>query len=261
VNAAIETENLTIDLSGRRILHGITFSMEPGEYVSVIGPNGAGKTSLIKCLCGIYPQYGGRIRLMNQDAGRMTSRERARLLSYVPQAEGKSFPFTVEEFVLMSRYPHLSPFTTVSADDRAAADRALEQTGTAIFRRRKLATLSGGERQMVFVAAALAQEAGIMILDEPASFLDYRHQAEVFRLLRRLNRDFGHSILTVSHNINTAARCSSRILAIKDGQNIFYGTPEELMEPQRLQQIFDTEFRFIREDSHPLPLVITDYES
>jgi iron complex transport system ATP-binding protein len=258
---AIQIENLTLSLSGQTILDGVSFAMSPGEYVSVVGPNGAGKTSLIKCLCGIHPHAGGTIRLMDQDTASISSRERARILSYVPQAEGKVFPFTAEEFVLMGRYPHLSPFTTVSAADRAAVNTALEQTGTEIFRHRKLGTLSGGERQMVFIAAALAQEAQILVLDEPASFLDYRHQTEVFQLLRRINRELGHSILTVSHNLNTAARSSSRILAIKNGRNVFYGPPADLLRPERLRDVFDTEFRFIRDESHALPLVITESES
>ena len=261
MKTAIQTDNLTLELSGKTILEQISFSMDAGEYVSVIGPNGAGKTSLIKCLCGIHAACGGAVHIMGHNAAGISSRERARLISYVPQAEGKVFPFTVEEFVLLGRYPHLSPFTTVSADDHAAVDSALEKTGTGALRHRKLSTLSGGERQMVFIAAALAQDAEILILDEPATFLDYRHQTEVFRLLRQLNRDDGHSILTVSHNINTAARCSSRILAVKDGTNVFYGTPEELMKPERLESIFNTGFRFIRDEGHPLPLVITEHES
>lgn len=261
MKSAVQIENLTLILSGCTILDGISFSMAPGEYVSVVGPNGAGKTSLIKCLCGIHPHVEGTIRLMDQDTATLSARERARMLSYVPQAEGRGFPFTAEEFVLLGRYPHLSPFTTVSATDRAAVDAALKETDTEKFRHRKLGTLSGGERQMVFIAAALAQEAQILVLDEPASFLDYRHQAEVFQLLRRLNREQGHSILTVSHNLNTAARCSSRILAIKNGKNVFYGPPADLIHPDRLREIFDTDFRFIRDEGHPLPLVITEHES
>ncbi len=261
MKTAIQTTNLTLKISGKTILDRINFSMEPGEYVSVIGPNGAGKTSLIKCLCGIHTPAGGIIQLMGENAAHITSRERAHILSYVPQAEGKTFPFTVEEFVLLGRYPHLSPFTTLSAADRTAVDIALQQTNTDAFRNRKLNTLSGGERQMVFIAAALAQEAKIIVLDEPATFLDYRHQAEVFRLLRRLNQEFGHSILTVSHNINTAARGSSRILALKNGKTVFYDTPHKLLHPAPLRNLFDTEFRFIHEEGHDLPLVITENES
>lgn len=258
---AIQAENLTLNLSGQNILNNVIFAMEPGEYVSVIGPNGAGKTSLIKCLCGIHTHISGTVRLMDQNAAHISSRERARTLSYVPQAEGNIFPFTAEEFVLLGRYPHLSPFTTVSPADRAVVEAALKETGTEKFRHRKLRTLSGGERQMVFIAAALAQEAQILVLDEPASFLDYRHQAEVFQLLRRLNRELGHSILTVSHNMNTAARSSSRILALKDGKNVFYGLPADLLDPERLREIFDTDFRFIRDETSALPLIITEHES
>ncbi len=261
MKTAIQTDNLTLDLSGWRILDGISFEVKSGEYVSVIGPNGAGKTSLIKCLCGIYPNWGGTIHLQEHDAGHISARARARMLSYVPQAEGKSFPFTVKEFTLLGRYPHLSPFTSFSPEDTAAVETALEKTGMSDFRDRKLMTLSGGERQMVFIAAALAQGAEILVLDEPATFLDYRHRNRVFQLLKTLNHDQGITILTVSHNLNTAARCSSRILAIKGGKGSFYGSPAELLVPERLEDIFDTRFHFIREEGHPLPLVITEHES
>lgn len=260
-NFAIQIENLSLQLGGQPILEQISLEMNQGEFLSIIGPNGAGKTSLIKCLCGIYHPNQGNIHLMNQDALKLHSRQRAKLLSYVPQAEGKSFPFSVEEFVLMGRYTHLSPFTTIAPADRQALDHALAQTGTECFRHRKLATLSGGERQMVFIAAALAQDAQLLVLDEPASFLDYRHQAEVFRLLRRLNRESGHSIITVSHNVNTAARNSSRILALKQGKRTFFGTPTKLLQADQLTAIFDTPFRLIHEQGHPLPLVATEADA
>jgi iron complex transport system ATP-binding protein len=261
MNSAIDIENLSLHLAGNTILDNIHFRMEVGDFVSIIGPNGAGKTSLIKCICGLYPASSGLIRIMEQDASSLTNRQRAQRISYVPQAEGKSFPFTVEEFVLMGRYTHLSPFTTISPEDKDAVQSALERTGTTPFRKRKLGTLSGGERQMVFIAAALCQNADVLVLDEPTSFLDYRHQAEVFQLLRRLNREQGHSILTVSHNVNTAARNSAKILGLKNGKNVFCGTPTELLQEEQLETIFDTRFRLIHEQNHSLPLVATEAEA
>lgn len=258
---AISIDNLSLRLSGQPILDDVSLQMNPGEFLSIIGPNGAGKTSLIKCLCGIHKPHAGSIHIMGHDATRISSRKRAQLLSYVPQAEGQVFPFTVEEFVLMGRYTHLSPFTTISPDDRQHLERALDQTGTAPFRHRKLSTLSGGERQMVFIAAALAQEAEILVLDEPAAFLDYRHQADVFQLLRHLNHEHGHSIITVSHNVNTAARSSSRILALKNARRAFFGTSAELLDPHVLSDLFETPFRLIREPGHPLPWVATEVET
>lgn len=260
MNNRIHIGNLSLRLTGASILEQVSFEMQEGEFISIIGPNGAGKTSLIKCLCGIYQPDQGKINIFGQDAMALSGRQRARLISYVPQAEGKSFPFTVEEFVLMGRYAHLSPFTTIRPEDRQALEHALDQTGTTQFRNRKLGTLSGGERQMVFIAAALAQDARILVLDEPASFLDYRHQAEVFQLLKKLNREYKHTIITASHNVNTAACSSSRILAIKDKKRIFYGTPEDLLTPDQLAAIFDTPFRFVHEKGHPLPFAIMEAE-
>jgi ABC-type cobalamin/Fe3+-siderophores transport system ATPase subunit len=261
MNTAIEIDNLSLSLSGQPILENISFAMPKGAFMAIIGPNGAGKTSLIKCLCGIYRPDSGRIQVLHQNAQGLSYRQRARLISYVPQADGNAFTFTVEEFVLMGRYTRLSPFSTVSPDDRRAVSHALEKTETMALRHRTLNTLSGGERQMVFIAAALAQEAEILVLDEPASFLDYRHQTDVFRLLKRLNREQGHSIVTVSHNVNTATRNSSLILAIKDRKRVFLGSPKELLTDNHLDRIYDIPFRYIQEPDSPLPLVATEAEA
>jgi len=169
----IQIENLGIELSGNMILKDVSLSINDGEYVSIIGPNGAGKTTLVKCIAGIHRNWEGSIQIAGQSFERYDSKALARLQSYVPQAEGRSNPLTVVEFVAMGRYPHLSAFTTLNADDYAAIDDAIERAGLAPFRHRKMNTLSGGERQMAFIAAALAQGAKILLLDEPSTFLDY----------------------------------------------------------------------------------------
>ncbi|MEN7973171.1 MAG: ABC transporter ATP-binding protein [Verrucomicrobiota bacterium] len=254
-NSAIQIKNLSLDLTGKRILKKVSLDVEKGDFVSIIGPNGAGKTSLVKCVSRIHTGWSGAIEINGEDIHKLSQRELARQLSYVPQAEGRNLPFTVFEFVLMGRYPHLSPFTSISADDKAIVFQTLEKTGLGAFADRRLNTLSGGERQMVFIAAALAQGAGILLLDEPASFLDYRHQAQVVQLLGRLHREEGITIVSVSHDINMACAQSTRIMAIKDGTMIFNGTPEEVADSETLESIYETPFVLTPSPHRPLPYV------
>jgi iron complex transport system ATP-binding protein len=251
----IQIENLSIELSGNSILKGVSLDIEKGHYLSIIGPNGAGKTTLIKCIAGIHRGWEGDIRIDDKPFNDYDSRALGRLQSYVPQAEGRSNPLTVADFVAMGRYPHLSAFTTMKADDYAAIDDAIRRAGLDDFRHRKMSTLSGGERQMAFIAAALAQGAEILLLDEPSTFLDYRHQAEVASILRSACRENGITIVAVHHDINTAAASSDRICAIKDGKIIFEGTPAETANAEVLHHIYDAQFEVTPSPHRSLPLI------
>jgi len=175
--------------------------------------------------------------------------ELATLIGYVPQADGRIFPFTVYEIVMMGRYPHLSPFASPRPSDVEAVHRALALTETEQFADRFHATLSGGEKQKVMIAAALAQEARILLLDEPTTFLDPKHQTEIFRILRKVNEEAGVTILSVTHDINTATLSSTRIIALKQGRCVFSGSPREVMTQEVLGQLYEKQFLFV---SHPV---------
>ncbi|OHB70595.1 MAG: ABC transporter ATP-binding protein, partial [Planctomycetes bacterium RBG_13_63_9] len=207
----IRVRDFSFRMGRKEILRDVSFDVCEGEYLAIVGPNGAGKTTLVKCLDRILVGGTGRIEICGRPLAAYRRRELARLISYVPQADGRVFPFPVEQFVLMGRYPYLTPFSAVSKEDRAVVRRAMQQTGTSEFADRLLGTLSGGERQKVFIAAALAQEAQILLLDEPTTFLDYRHQAEIIELLARINRSAGVTVLAVTHDVNQAALQSDRI--------------------------------------------------
>ncbi len=252
---ALEVTGFSFWFGDKRVLEDISFQIRHGEYVSIIGPNGAGKTTLLKCLNGIYRGGQGVIRWFGRMLEEYPQKELAQRISYVPQADGRLPPFSVEEFVLLGRYPYLSPFTTIQPEDRQAARQAIEATQVADLANRLLETLSGGERQKVFLAAALAQGAEVLLLDEPTTFLDYRHQAEIRRLLQRLNRA-GRTILTVTHDVNTAALDSQRILALQEGRKVFDGTPEQLMQPEILRKIYAAELILVRHPSTAQPVVV-----
>lgn len=253
----IQIENLSIQLSGHDILRGISLSINRGEYVSIIGPNGAGKTTLIKCIAGIHRNWTGLIRLNGKPFAEHKSKELAKIQSYVPQAEGRSIPLTVEEFVAMGRYPHLSAFTTLTSADHRAIDAAIKQAGLQTLRHRAMNTLSGGERQMAFIAAALVQGSDILLLDEPSTFLDYRHQANIATLLKESCINNGITVVSVHHDINTAIACSDRIYALKQGTIVFSGTSQETAKTEMLAAIYNTEFICTPSPHRPLPFIVS----
>ena len=255
MNPIIKIENLRIQLSDQAVLKEISLSVSRGEYVSIIGPNGAGKTTLIKCLAGIHTNWNGSIRIGEKSFKEYKPRARAKIQSYVPQAEGRSIPLSVEDFVAMGRYPHLSAFTTLTEEDHHAIDSALELAGLSRFRKRMLNTLSGGERQMAFIAAALAQETAILLLDEPSTFLDYRHQANVAAILKKSCKEKGITVVAVHHDINTAIASSDRLIALKGGRIVFEGTPQEITDAETLENIYETPFRCFPSPGSPHPII------
>jgi iron complex transport system ATP-binding protein len=248
-SSAFQIEGLSVKAGGTTILQDITFDVAEGESLAIIGPNGAGKTTLLRSLMRMISGVTGSIRVFGRPLAACSQRELARMVSYVPQAEGRTLPFTVREFMLMARYPHMSPFSHLTARDNEVVDRAMERTGMAVFAERGMDTLSGGERQKVFVAAALAQEPRVLLLDEPTTFLDYRHQVEVLELVERLHREGGLTVLSVTHDLNQGALAGDRVLALRQGRTTFHGTPQELLaHPEILSGIYDTEFDYI---THP----------
>ena len=254
--AAVLVEDFSFRAGTRDILSGISFTVGEGSFVSVIGPNGAGKTTLLKCLNRILPGGRGRVEIFGVPLERLRQKELARRMSYVPQGEGRALDFTVYEFVLMGRYPHLSPFSVLTEKDHAAVERALAATGAAELSDRRLSTLSGGEAQKALIAAALAQEASILLLDEPTTFLDYRRRVEILALLEKLNREQGLTVIAVTHDLSDFVFGSDQVLALKDGKLVFAGRPEELVRGRVLEEIYDTAFRFVTdpESGNPVPL-------
>jgi len=254
-NPVLEIANFSFGFGVKEILHDVSFAVNQGEYLSIVGPNGAGKTTLLKCIDRIYRGGTGQVSVCGQPLELYRQRDLARRLSYVPQADGRVFPFTVEQFVLMGRYPYLNPFSSVSHEDMEAVRQVMERTGIAEFAHRKLDTLSGGERQTVYIAAALAQGAEVLLLDEPTTFLDYRHQAEVRDLLADVNRNSGVTVVAVTHDVNRAAMDSHRIVALSDGSVVFDGTPGEIMQPEVLERIYGTSFLLVGHPQGEVPII------
>jgi iron complex transport system ATP-binding protein len=257
----LEAKNFFLSLGGREILHDVSFRIARGEYVTIVGPNGAGKTTLLKCFDRLIGGGIGELSICGKSVGEYRQRELARLIAYVPQADGRLIPFTVEQFLLMCRYPYLSPFASVSKEDRRVVREALERTDTVQFADRILTTLSGGERQKVYIAAALAQGASIWLLDEPTTFLDYGRQSEILSLLAAANRQYIVTIVSVTHDLNHAVLETDRVVAIKEGRVAFNGPPGEIMKPDVLERIYGTPLLLVDHPQASVPMIVPRIET
>jgi iron complex transport system ATP-binding protein len=252
----IRVEDLGVRLGEAEILCDVTLTVGRGEFLTVIGPNGAGKSTLLRCLDGILEPSSGEILVDDRRLADYGDRELARTVSYVPQPDTGSLEFTVRSFVEMGRYPYLGAWAALSETDVAAVDEALQLTEVAELADRTLTSLSGGERQRASIAAALAQGGSIVLLDEPTSFLDYRHQVQILDLLDRLHRERGLTVVAVTHDLNSTVAFSDSVLALKDGRVAATGEPADLMDAEVLSAIYDADFQLIAGGYRGLPMVL-----
>ena len=216
---------------------GLDLVIDAGEIVSVIGPNSAGKTTLIRLLTRVLRPTSGEISLDGRPLATIGAAELARQVAVVPQDVPSEFPFTVEQLVLMGRFPFGPHRYFESAEDMAIAREAMAATGVLPLADSALDTLSGGERQRAILARALAQRPRLLVLDEPTAHLDLRYQAECAALLARLNRE-GMTVLLVSHDLDLAARLSHRLVLLVDGRVARAGMPDEVLVPDALEAAF-----------------------
>jgi iron complex transport system ATP-binding protein len=245
MSAAIEIENLFFAYGARRVLEGVSLGIAKGEMVGVLGPNGSGKTTLLKILSGVLAGVG-EVKLDGQPIRSYARRELARLAAVVPQESEIHFPFTAAEIVLMARASHHGRLALEGAADLDAARRAMAVTETASLADRYLHELSGGEKQRVMIARALAQEAAILLLDEPAAFLDLKHQKGVFDLMRRLNGERGLTVVAALHDLNLAALYFPRLVLLGDGKIFRDGPPEEVLTEANIRAVYGVEVRVER---------------
>ena len=230
------------------VLNDIFLNVERGELVGILGPNGSGKTTLLKLLGGLYRPTAGSVTLDGRPVIEWSQREIARRIAFVPQETHAPFDFTVLDIVLMGRFPHLGAFALEGPEDLAIARRALTATGTAPFEGRAFSTLSGGEKQRVVIASALAQSTQLLLLDEPTASLDIGHQIEVQMLLQRLNADQGVTMVLSTHDLNLAAALCRRLVLLKEGQVLASGPPEEVLTPAAVRALYHVEANITR---HP----------
>ena len=224
--------------AGRLALAHVALTVGTGEIVGVIGPNSAGKTTIIRLLTKVVTPLRGTIVFDGASLAGWSRWELARHVAVVPQDMPAALPFTVEQLVLMGRYPHAPRRFFETPADLAAARAAMAETGVTELARVPVQTLSGGERQRVMVARALAQEPRLLILDEPTAHLDLRYQAECIGLLRRINRERGTTVVLVSHDLNLAAEVCDRLLLLSAGRVVRVGSPSDVLDAGRLSAVY-----------------------
>lgn len=219
------------------LLQDISFEMARGSAVSLLGPNGAGKTTLIRCILGLLPLQTGHIYLQGQDITMLKTRRRARLISYVPQSSMLTFPYEAREVVLMGRVAHLGLGAAPGIKDHYEAEAAMAAMDILHLAERPFQQLSGGEKQLVVIARALAQKALLMILDEPTASLDFFNQARALKLVRALTQN-GQSILMTTHNPDHALLIADKVVMIKGGKVFVCGNPDETVNSQNLWELY-----------------------
>jgi len=233
----LTANGLTIGYGARAIGRAIDVAVSAGEVLALLGPNGGGKTTLLKTLLGLIPPLAGAVRLAGRPLAELSTRERARVMAYVPQSHAGTFPFTVSEVVLMGRTAHAGLFSRPSTRDRAVAAAMIARMGVDHLADRPYTDISGGERQLALIARALAQEPKIVLLDEPTASLDFGNQGKVMREIRRL-ADSGFGVLFSTHDPNHARRYADRALLIRDGAVLREGPVGEAITREGLSTLY-----------------------
>ncbi len=241
----LRVDRLTAGYGDRPVVRDICFSITARQRWAIIGRNGTGKSTLVKCIASLLPLSDGTVTVDSRPLSSFSARERARLISYVPQATERSIPFTVYDYVMLGRHTWQPFLGTVSREDRDAVERALELTDLSRLTSRTVATLSGGEAQRVFLAGAVAQHAPIMLLDEPTVFLDPAHEAQFYTILDRIHDEYNLTVVAVTHDVNAALNRYTHVLALKDGMVFFEGRVSAFMKktPGVLEDIYGIRFR------------------
>jgi iron complex transport system ATP-binding protein len=251
---SLALESVELSLGDRPVLAGVTLEVEAGEVVGLLGRNGVGKTTLLRVASGTLTPDRGSVHFDGRALASFSRRELARRLAVVPQDLHVPFPFLAGEIVLMGRTPHQNLFGFESSEDVRRARDAMERMGISQLENRSVLELSGGERQLVMFARALAQAPELLLLDEPTAFLDLSHRIDVLQVVRELVAD-GGSALVVSHDLALAARVCDRLVVLADGRVVAQGPPAEVLQPEILRGAFGIEAEILR-GSDGLPVIV-----
>jgi iron complex transport system ATP-binding protein len=235
------TYNRRAGVDAVNAVRDVSLGIVRGSLTGLIGPNGCGKTTLLKLLAGVLAPDGGSVALDGGALSAMSRRQVARRIAVVPQETHPAFEYTVLEMALMGRHPHLRPFQLEGPADLAITLEALAATGTSHLAHRPFMMLSGGEKQRVVIASALAQSSEVLLLDEPTASLDLGYQLEIGRLLRRLNRERSATLVMATHDLNLAASLCDTLVLMRDGRILASGSTGDVLTPARVRQLYDVE--------------------
>ena len=251
----IETRDISFSYNTKEVLTNVSLFLKRGEFLGIIGPNGAGKSTILRLICGILKPKHGIITVSGNDTCGIDRKQLAKKIAFVPQETHFALNFTIEEIVMMGRFPYLRAFQRENKTDYEARDHALMYANLQEFRKRPINSLSSGERQRVVLARALAQEPAILILDEPTSHLDLHHQFAIMELLKKLNKE-GMSIIAVNHDLNLASLYCERLVLLHQGKVFEQGSPKDLITEKILKQVYQTEVKVIRHPHKDVPHIL-----
>jgi len=246
--SGVTTRGLRVVYDGRAVVDGVDLDVPRGGWLSIIGPNGAGKTTLLRCIAGIVP-HRGSVTILGADGTRLRRRERARLVSLVPQQPELPVGMAVVDYVLLGRTPHLGWLGAERAEDLAVTRRVLAALDLTTLARRDVTTLSGGELQRVVLSRALAQEAPVLLLDEPTAALDVGRRQEILELVETLRRDRGLTVVSAMHDLTLAGQFSHRLLLLVRGRAVAEGDAHEVLTPQAIARHYGATVRVLDDDA------------
>lgn len=233
----VEIKNLSYKTKDKVILDNISIKFPEKKFIGIIGPNGAGKSTLLKNIYGVLNSSSGDIFIDNKNIKNITGKERAKKIAVLSQEDREDFDFNIEDIVKMGRYPYKNIFENYSKNDKEIALKMLKKVGMENYVGRSFKELSGGEKQRVLIARALAQDTPILILDEPTNHLDIGYQLQLLHLIKHLDK----SVISALHDLNVASLFCDYIYILKDGKLIAEGTPEEVLNKENLKNIFNIE--------------------
>lgn len=246
MSVILEFRDFSFFYGPARILDKINFRLERGDWLSILGPNGSGKSTLLKSALRLAKgRSSGIISIRNQPLGQYSQRELARILAYVPQGAGRIAPFTVREFLHLSRYPFDLPDKGRKQEKCASVAEALSFTGLGHLAEKRLDQLSAGQRQRALLAAALAQDTEVLLLDEPLSFLDPGHIHAVNELLKMLHRKRHYTIITITHDLSQPLDAGGKVLVLREGRQLHFGFARDISCKGILEKAFDHEFCYL----------------
>jgi ABC-type cobalamin/Fe3+-siderophores transport system ATPase subunit len=240
-------ENLRVGHTDQPVLSGVNLTLRAGAVTVLVGPNGCGKSTLLRTVAGLLPAMGGTVQVDGAPLRSLSRRALSQRLAFLPQSPLVPAGVTVHELVRHGRYAHRGAFTRHTSDDVAAIDWALAVSDAASLADRRLDELSGGERQRAWLATVLAQKAGIVLLDEPTTYLDLRHQFEVLEVIRRLAREHTIACGVVLHDLTQAAAYADEVVVVSDGSVIAAGPPAEVLTPNTIDRAFGLEVHVLRD--------------
>jgi iron complex transport system ATP-binding protein len=233
-----------------------SFKIKQGDFLGIIGPNGSGKSTLLKMAAGIHAPSKGEVSYRDQPIPDYKKKDFAKLAAWIPQETGMVFPFRTEEVVLMGRYPYKSGFSFETTEDLEIASEVMELTGTKFLFGKKFTEISGGEKQRVLIASALAQKPETLILDEPISFLDIKYQIEILEILRTLNRKHSVTVIIALHDLNLASKYCSRLLLLKNGKMVREGSPNNILEQSIIESVYETQIKTLIDEEDGSSIIL-----